>query len=195
MTPRTRPGLACLPIACALACFVSAGCVQKMGYEGKLKPMGAKPGQRAESRVAPEGTIARGEIRPSELDRLSRLERMPVAATPELLRRGQTQYRVFCLPCHGPSGLGNGMIVQRGFLPPPPYTDARIIAASDGHIFDVVTQGKGAMYGYGDRIEVDDRWAIVAYVRALQLSQSARARQLEEKDRRALERARGGGGP
>ncbi|PCJ64440.1 MAG: quinol:cytochrome C oxidoreductase [Candidatus Hydrogenedentota bacterium] len=96
-----------------------------------------------------------------------------IKLTKELLLRGQNQYDIFCTPCHGYQGLGDGMIVQRGFPAPPSYTDQRLLEMPIGYFFDVMTNGFGRMYSYKTRITVEDRWAIAAYTRALQLSQNA----------------------
>jgi mono/diheme cytochrome c family protein len=90
-----------------------------------------------------------------------------------LLLRGRERYEIYCLPCHSPLGDGDGPIVRHGFPAPPSYHEPRLRAAPDRHFYDVITRGYGVMYAYGDRVEPADRWAIVAYIRALQLSQHA----------------------
>ena len=97
----------------------------------------------------------------------------PFAITREILQRGRERYDIYCALCHGRTGEGNGMIVQRGFPPPPSFHIDRLREAPVGHFFDVVTQGYGIMYSYAERIEPTDRWAIAAYIRALQLSRNA----------------------
>jgi mono/diheme cytochrome c family protein len=98
---------------------------------------------------------------------------LPFAVTAELLARGQERYGIFCTPCHGLDGYGQGMIVRRGFSPPPSLHEERLHQLPDGYLFQIISEGRGVMYGYGDRVPPADRWAIVAYIRALQLSQSA----------------------
>lgn len=98
----------------------------------------------------------------------------PPAPSEALLRRGQERYTIYCMPCHSPVGDGDGPIVRRGFPHPPSYHEPRLREAPDRHFFDVITQGHGVMYSYADRVTPEDRWAIVAYIRALQLSQHAR---------------------
>jgi mono/diheme cytochrome c family protein len=93
--------------------------------------------------------------------------------TRALLVRGQERYQIYCLPCHSPLGDGDGPIVRRGFPHPPSYHEQRLRDAPDRHFFDVITNGYGIMYSYADRVSPQDRWAIVAYIRALQLSQRA----------------------
>lgn len=114
----------------------------------------------------------------------------PRPVTAALLTRGRERYDIYCAPCHSPVGDGDGMIVRRGFPAPPSFHTARLRRAPDGHFFRVITHGYGAMYPYADRVSPDDRWAIVAYIRALQLSQHAPASRLSREDLRWLEEAR-----
>ncbi len=100
------------------------------------------------------------------------IEEFPVAIDRELLERGEQRYRVFCIYCHGPVGGGNGMVVRRGYPAPPTYHDDRLRNAPVGHFFDVITNGWGKMNSYGSQVPVADRWAIVAYIRTLQISQN-----------------------
>lgn len=100
------------------------------------------------------------------------IEKSPVPLTRELLDRGEQRYKVFCVVCHGPVGNGDGMVVRRGFTKPPTYNDDRLRGAPDGHFFDVMTNGWGKMSSYASQIPAADRWAIVAYIRALQISQN-----------------------
>lgn len=100
-----------------------------------------------------------------------RVEELPIPLTKELLDRGEQRYKVFCMVCHGPTGKGDGMIVRRGYPQPPTYHDDRLRGAPVGHFYDVITNGWGQMNGYKSQIPVADRWAIVAYIRALQVSQ------------------------
>jgi mono/diheme cytochrome c family protein len=96
---------------------------------------------------------------------------MPV--TTEIIQRGQQRYNIYCSPCHGEMGDGNGMIVQRGLKRPPSYHNERLRKAPIGYFFDVMTNGFGAMLDYSQQVKPEDRWAIAAYIRALQLSQNA----------------------
>lgn len=100
------------------------------------------------------------------------IEEFPVPVTKELIDRGEERYKVFCIVCHGPTGNGDGMIVRRGFVKPPTYNDDRLRNAPVGHFYDVITNGQGRMNSYASQIPVADRWAIVAYIRALQISQN-----------------------
>jgi mono/diheme cytochrome c family protein len=127
-----------------------------------------------EAQPLPKGVVAQGD-----LDRAQQAS-TPPSADPQLLSRGRERYEIYCSPCHGLAGNGDGMIVQRGFPAPPSYHTARLRAAPAQHIFDVISNGYGVMYSYGSRVEPRDRWAIVAYVRALQQSQSAKVAALPE---------------
>ena len=99
----------------------------------------------------------------------------PIPVTPQVLARGQERFGIFCAVCHGDDGYGQGMIVQRGFPAPPSFHTDRLRGAPAGHFFDVMTRGYGVMYPYASRVSPEDRWAITAYIRALQLSQHAPA--------------------
>lgn len=99
------------------------------------------------------------------------IEEFPVPVTEELVNRGEERYKIFCIVCHGPVGNGDGMIVRRGFPKPPTYNDDRLRNAPVGHFFDVITNGWGKMNSYASQVPVADRWAIVAYIRTLQISQ------------------------
>jgi mono/diheme cytochrome c family protein len=146
------------------------------------------------SREAPDGTVARGFLRENKGLYTGKLENatgtaqtnaagqqitfpdsvteFPMAVTQEVLDRGQERFKVYCSVCHGNFGNGDGMIVRRGFPKPPSYNDDRLRNAPVGHFFDVATNGWGKMQGYAAQVSVSDRWAIVAYIRALQISQN-----------------------
>ena len=114
----------------------------------------------------------------------------PKLITAALVDRGRTEFNIFCSPCHGQSGDGRGMIVQRGFPAPPPLWLPRLEQAKASYLYDVITDGHGVMYSYADRVKPADRWAVIAYVRALQQSQDAKPEELPVEDRRLLEAAR-----
>lgn len=118
----------------------------------------------AAARPLPAGVVAQGD-----LQRLAAL-RTPPPVTPALLRRGRQRYEIYCAPCHGLAGFGDGMIVERGFPQPPSYHSDRLRQAPASHFVDVITNGYGVMYPYAARVEPTDRWAIAAYIRALQLA-------------------------
>jgi mono/diheme cytochrome c family protein len=111
----------------------------------------------------------------------------PPPVTMALLKRGQQRFNIYCSPCHGRTGEGNGMIVQRGFPRPPSYFIERLRNAPNQHFYDVITHGYGAMYPYSDRVQPADRWAIVAYIRALQASASASPSDVPADKRSALQ--------
>src|SRR4051812_46174764 len=127
------------------------------------------------ARMPVSDTIARGHL-PKE--------KPPV--TSALLARGRERYDIFCAVCHGRTGDGQGMIVKRGFPAPPSYMEKRLKKASANHFYAVITNGYGKMYSYSDRIPPEDRWAIIAYIRALQLSQDAQISQLPSEDQTQL---------
>ncbi len=110
----------------------------------------------------------------------------PLPITPARLQRGRERFDIYCAPCHGRGGDGAGMIAQRGFPAPPSYHTPRLRNAADAHFYRVISNGYGIMYPYADRIAPDDRWAIVAYIRALQLSAHARRDELQPQDLQAL---------
>ncbi len=110
----------------------------------------------------------------------------PYPLTLQLLKRGQERYTIYCVPCHSPAGDGDGLVARRGFPHPPSYHSERLRQAPDRHFYDVMSQGYGVMYSYADRVTPPDRWAIVAYIRALQLSQNADASRLPPEARARL---------
>jgi mono/diheme cytochrome c family protein len=110
----------------------------------------------------------------------------PLPVNEKLLQRGQDRYKIFCAPCHGLQGDGNGMAAVRGMKHPPSYHIDRLRQAPNGYFYDVMTNGFGAMYSYSERIPPSDRWAIIAYVRALQLSRNAKTSDLPESLRQKL---------
>ena len=110
----------------------------------------------------------------------------PASITTALLERGHERYDIFCSPCHGRAGDGQGLIVQRGFPRPPAFSTDRLKQAKASYLYDVITNGHGVMYSYADRVPSADRWAIIAYLRALQESQGATVASLPEEDRAKL---------
>jgi mono/diheme cytochrome c family protein len=183
-----------LLIALLSLSVLAMGCRKGMMNQGKVKPLAEedffKDGSGA--RPIPAHTVARGHLNEDERffsgligDRL--VTTIPMPLTPELLQRGRERYDIYCAVCHSRTGDGNGMIVQRGFPRPPSLHEARLRDAPDGHFYDVMTQGYGVMYSYAARIEPQDRWAIVAYVRALQLSQHATTNEVPPEERAKLE--------
>jgi cytochrome c553 len=137
-------------------------------------------------------TVARGQLREDEAFYTGKIgtnlvTTFPMPVTRELLERGRERFDIYCSVCHGRTGEGNGMIVQRGFPVPPSYHIDRLRQAPVGHFFDVMTQGYGIMYSYSERVKPEDRWAIAAYIRALQLSQNMKLAELRSSERTKLE--------
>ncbi len=126
------------------------------------------------ARPLPDHTVAQGDLR------LFEDAARPPPVTPELLARGRERHDIYCSPCHGLDGAGRGMVVVRGFPQPPSYSEQRLMAAPPRHFYDVITNSYGVMFSHASRVAPRDRWAIVAYIRALQLSQHASLAQAPE---------------
>jgi mono/diheme cytochrome c family protein len=188
----------------ALASLLLAGCSQQMAQHAGYKPLARDDffADHRASRPLIEGTVARGQLRTDSALFTGKGEdgkdvtEFPFEMTADVLARGKQRYEIFCSVCHGLTGQGDGRIVQRGFTRPPSYSadpsravrirtgkDVPLIDMPVGHFFDVITRGFGAMPDLNEQIPVRDRWAIVGYVRALQISQSPelRARLTKEK--------------
>jgi len=154
--------------------------------------------QRA-SRPLVEGTVARGLLKDDARfwtgkDGAALVAEIPVPVTKALLARGRERFNIYCSPCHSRTGDGTGMVVSRGFKQPPSYHIDRLRAQPVGYFFDVISNGFGAMPDYSAQIPPQDRWAIVAYVRALQLSRHAPATGLSPEDRAKLSGGSAAGG-
>jgi cytochrome c5 len=145
--------------------------------ENPLSPSSFFPDDRS-ARPLSENTVARGELANDALLIPKDSNAFPLPLTMELLERGQERYGIFCQPCHGIQGDGLGMVAMRGMKHPPSFHQDRLRAEPNGYIYDVVTNGFGAMYGYSAQIPPRDRWAIIAYLRALQLSRNAPVKEL-----------------
>jgi mono/diheme cytochrome c family protein len=141
-----------------------------------------------------ENTVARGSIANDELVVPKDSNAFPLQVNQALLERGEARYKIYCTPCHGLQGDGNGMIVDRGMKRPPSYHIDRMRQSPNGYFYDVITNGFGSMYGYSAQIPPKDRWAIIAYVRALQLSRNAKASELPESIRAKVSAGVEGGG-
>jgi hypothetical protein len=140
-------------------------------------------------------TVARGHLRADQVFYTGKIgtnlvEVFPFPVTREVLERGQERFNIYCSPCHGRTGDGIGMVVQRGFPPPPSYHIDRLRQAPVGHFFDVITQGYGVMYSYAVRVEPADRWAIAAYIRVLQKSHEGTIKDVPSGQRAQLETQR-----
>jgi len=164
----------------AMALFSLAACRQDMHDQPKYKPYRASTffddGRGSRPLIA--DTVARGHLDDDEQLYTGKVgadfaTTFPFAVTQDVLARGRERFNIYCTPCHDRTGSGNGMIVRRGYRRPPSFHIDRLRLAQPGYLFDVVTRGFGAMPDYATQIPVTDRWAIVAYIRALQLSQHA----------------------
>lgn len=166
--------------ALVLAALALAGCRQDMHDQPKYKPLAVSDfyADRRSARPIINGTVPRGALDHDEYFYTGKVgnnlgTEFPFPVTEQVLQRGQERYNIFCSPCHSRVGDGNGMIVQRGFKRPPSYHTDRLRQAPVGHFFQVITNGFGAMGEYGSQVPPADRWAIIAYIRALQFSQNA----------------------
>lgn len=159
-----------------------------MDYQPKFQPQEANAffDDNKANRFAVEGTVARGGL---QLDNAFHLgmdqngnpvSTMPVAMNRELIKRGQERYSIYCQPCHGGVGDGKGVIIGFGYVQPPSFHETRLVTAPDGHIYNVIYNGIRSMPAYRHQVPVEDRWAIVAYVRALQKSQNASKSELDK---------------
>ena len=183
-------------------CLVGgAACRQDMHNQPKYRGLRASTffADGSSARPLVEGTVARGTLQDDEafftgkIDKVAVME-FPFAVDEALLNRGQERYNIYCSPCHDKAGTGNGMVVQRGFKrQPPSYHIDRLRQADVGYFFDVITNGFGAMPDYKAQIAPRDRWAIVAYIRALQLSQRAAASDVPGGDPSKVPQPAGGG--
>jgi hypothetical protein len=183
---------------CGIACLSAigillAGCRLDMHVQPKYLPYEATDffGDGRSERPPVSGTVARGHLRLDELLYTGKengvlADKFPFPITRADLERGRERYNIYCTPCHDYTGSGHGMIVQRGFPPPPSFHIDRLRNAPTGHYFDVMTNGLGAMYSYAARVEPEDRWRIAAYLRALQLSRHATIQDAPEVKRRKL---------
>jgi mono/diheme cytochrome c family protein len=163
-----------------LLLLLTAACRQDMQDQPKYKPLGVSrffaDGRMA--RPIPAGTIARDELNNTDSfhtgsENGAFLDTIPLKVDSKLLHRGQQRFDIYCSPCHGYTGDGNGMVAQRGLKIPADLHTDRLRSVPPGYIYQVIKNGYGAMGDYGDQIPVNDRWAIVAYVKALQLSRDA----------------------
>ena len=191
----TRKLLEILKTCCWIAlAFELLACQQQMADQPRYKPLQKSDFFDDERAARPlvEGTVARGHLREDELLYTGKSHGKPAETFPfpinrKALLRGQERYNIFCSPCHDQVGTGQGMIVERGYRPPPSYHIDRLRAAPAGYFFDVMTRGFGAMPDYAEQIPPGDRWMIVAYIRALQLSQNAKLADVPDSERQALE--------
>jgi mono/diheme cytochrome c family protein len=164
----------------ATAIVLLAGCRADMQNQPYKRPLAESDfyADKRSARPLVEGTVSRGNERADTYYYTGKIGNedgnyMPFPVTAEVMQRGQQRFNIYCSPCHGETGEGNGMIVQRGFKHPPSYHSERLRKAPIGYFFDVMTNGFGVMLDYSQQVKPEDRWAIAAYIRALQLSQGA----------------------
>ncbi len=170
-------------LACAvafLALLGMTGCRQDMHNQPKFIPLRESDffADHRSERPLVDGTVARGDVEGDDLLYTGKLEgqdsvAFPFPVTWDVMNRGHERFDIFCSPCHGRTGNGDGMVVRRGFRAPPSLHVDRLRQAPAGHFFDVITNGFGAMPDYRQQVPVRDRWAIIAYIRALQASTAA----------------------
>ena len=178
---RYRRRSALLPIV-LLGLAAVAGCRQDMHNQPKYRPLRGTAffADGASARPLVEGTVARGTLQEDEAFFTGKVgnamvKELPFPVDEKVLDRGQDRFNIFCTPCHDALGNGRGMVVQRGYRPPPSFHDERLRNADAGYFFDVITNGFGSMPDYRMQLAARDRWAVIAYIRALQLSQHAAA--------------------
>jgi hypothetical protein len=183
--------------------FLFSGCRQDMHDNPRLEA-----NEDGANRQLPAGTVARGQLDltvsaprvmkplPGQVLQMTDTGPVPLGedgfpfkVTAEVLDRGQSRFNISCSPCHGQLGDGNGMIALRGFRKPPTYHQDRLRKAPTSHFYDVISNGFGAMPSYTDQLTPEDRWKVIAYIRALQLSQNAAIGELAENDRKEVEKA------
>ncbi len=202
MTNRLIPKTIFTGLLLMLALLVTAGCDPvplHMRVQSRYEPLDPSPlwENGSSARPVPANTVPRGhwgqmmlnsEYYTGKITDTVYVEKIPAKVDRAMLLRGQQRFDIFCSPCHGRAGNGQGMIVQRGFKKQPPsFYDQRLVGSPDGYFYNVITNGFGIMYGYGSRIHPDDRWAIVAYIRALQYSQNVSLDSLSPADRQKIE--------
>jgi mono/diheme cytochrome c family protein len=185
-----------------VVCALLGACRQDMHNQPKYR--GLRPSaffaDGSSARPLVEGTVARGTLEEDEafftgkIDKVT-VKEFPFAIDEKVLNRGQERYNIYCSPCHDRTGSGNGMVVQRGYKQPPSYHQDRLRNADVGYFFDVITNGFGAMPDYRAQIAPRDRWAIVAYIRALQYSQNAPAADVPGGDPTKVPQPQSGGEP
>lgn len=189
-------------LALSAFCLLSVGCRYDMQDQPRYKAYKESDffADKRASRDLPDGTVARGKLKDNKAFYTGKvdnpnlnapvqtttdasgntlvssfpndIDEFPVPVTKELVDRGQERFNIYCIVCHGPTGNGDGMIVRRGFPKPPTYHDDRLRNAPVGHFFDVISNGWGKMNSYAAQVQPADRWAIIAYIRTLQVSQN-----------------------
>ena len=195
----SRTARASMAAAMLVALTGAAACRQDMHDGPRYKPLQASeifPDNQS-ARPIIEGTVPRGFLKDDDVFYTGMLagapvEKIPMPITADVVVRGRERFNIYCSPCHGVAGDGDGMIVKRGYKQPTSYHDPRLRNEKAGYFFDVMTRGFGQMPDYAAQVSPKDRWAIVAYIRALQLSQHAAVGDLTQVERERLERGETG---
>jgi cytochrome c553 len=184
--------------AVCLALALLSGCRNDMHNQPRMKPLRQSDffTDHREGRPLVAGTVARGQLIEDRyfLTGMEQVNepgnRLPFPLTADVLRRGQERFDIYCSPCHSRIGDGNGMIVQRGYRHPPSFHGDTLLIAPLGHFFDVMSNGFGAMPDYAQQLSLADRWAVAAYIRALQFSQNASINDVPPEMRGSIAHAR-----
>jgi mono/diheme cytochrome c family protein len=187
-----RYAISVLIVVIAIA-VVGSGCRQDMHDQPKFIPLRESTffGDARSARALVPGTVARGQLHDDPLLETGKIGNaeatiFPFRVDEKVLTRGRERFDIFCAPCHGRTGAGDGMVVRRGYRRPASYHDDRLRNVPVGHFIDVMANGFGAMPDYADQVGARDRWAIAAYIRALQLSEHAALADVPERERGAL---------
>lgn len=189
-----NPGVGWL-LVLAAATATATGCRRDMfqqPFSKPLEPSDFFQNDHMASRPVVAHTVARGHLDADQAfftgkQGTNLVESFPFPITREVLERGRERFDIYCSPCHGRTGDGNGMVVQRGFPAPPSYHIDRLRQAPAGHFYEVITHGYGIMYSYATRVAPSDRWAIAAYIRVLQKSHDATLAEIPPQQRTQLE--------
>jgi mono/diheme cytochrome c family protein len=190
---------ACSAVAALIVVTFLTGvaCRQDMHDQPKYVPLRQSDffGDARSARPLIAGTVARGQLREDSVRYTGKangadVTDFPFPVTDAVMARGRERFDIYCSPCHGRTGQGDGMVVRRGYRQPPTYHQDRLRQAPVGHFFDVMTQGYGIMYSYAERVKPEDRWAIAAYIRALQLSHDMKLAELPAGERQNLENSK-----
>jgi mono/diheme cytochrome c family protein len=185
---------ACRALLIAAIAAAGSACRQDMHDQPKYIPLRGSAffDDARSARPVVEGTVARGQLHDDELIYTGKIRGedatlFPARVDATVMARGQERFNIYCAPCHGRTGQGDGMVVRRGYRRPPSMHEDRLRNAPVGHFFDVITNGFGAMPDYAAQIRAEDRWAIIAYIRALQLSGHATLDDVPPADRSPLQ--------
>ena len=191
--PSSRGFVRAIQAAAVLVLF-SAACRQDMHDQPRYTALKPSPffADGSSARLPVAGTVARGDLRDDELLYTGKQGEEPSTVFPfpiddAVMERGRERFDIYCSPCHGRTGTGDGIVVQRGFTKPPSLVTDRLVQAPPGHFFEIITNGFGAMPDHAAQVRVRDRWAIIAYIRALQLAANAKIDDVPPAERARLQ--------